>query len=281
MDAHPRTTSEHWLADLIAADAGSGLDDGALARELVARGVAVGEAVLDTGELGRSRKTSVSDIVTVADHRAEADIVAALAALRPEDGIIGEEGAARDSRSGRTWIIDPIDGTYNFAHRIAGWCSAIALREGEVTLAGAVRRGGTGEAWLARAGEDGPGMLWRNGDRMPRLAPAPLAEVGIATYLHPTRMTDPDAWEPWRAAAAGAATVRMLGSGSLDLADVAAGRLGAFMQSGTADWDWYPGVALVEAAGGIGRVVGHRGHRWHVAGNERVVAELIARLTGA
>ncbi len=265
-----------WI-DALAHDRPVRDDDAALAQALVCRGGAIGSRAR-TRPLVRTRKTSVPDSVTQADHEAERDIVAALRALRPDDAIVGEEGSARAGRSGRTWIIDPIDGTYNYASGIGRWCSAIALRYADGRLVGAVRAQESDETWVGRAAAHGPGELWLNGKRLPALRDAPLAEVAICTYLHPTRMTEPDAVEPWLAAAAGSATVRMLGSGSLDLAAVATGRAGGFLHSDTADWDWFPGLALVRAAGGVGEILHHRGHRWHLAGPAQVVADLGARL---
>ena len=58
------------------------------------------------------QKTSVSDVVTAADHAAEAYVLEQLQRCRPDDGILGEEGASVDGTSGRTWVIDPVDGTY-------------------------------------------------------------------------------------------------------------------------------------------------------------------------
>jgi len=68
--------------------------------------------------------------------------------------------------------------------------------------------------------------------------------------------------------------VRMLGSGSVELAAVAAGRLGGSIQSDSKDWDWLPGAALVEGAGGVAEVIEAHGHRWHLAGSAQVVDEL-------
>lgn len=267
-----------WLLSLTDDEALS--DDATLAAALVRRGVAIGREVR-ARPLRATRKTSVSDIVTEADHRAEAEIVAALTRLRPDDAILGEEGASRAGSSGRTWIIDPIDGTYNFASGIGAWCSAIALRDTDGGLLGAVRAGETGQSWVGRLAADGSRSLQVDGTRAPDLPDRGLAEIALTTYLHPARMSDPDVLQPWLAASSGAATVRMRGSGSLDLAAVATGSSGGFLQGGTADWDWYPGLALVTAAGGVGRVLTHRGQRWHMAGSPRVVAELSERLVGA
>ncbi|WP_048696423.1 inositol monophosphatase family protein, partial [Nostocoides australiense] len=83
------------------------------------------------------------------------------------------------------------------------------------------------------------------------------------------------------AAARGAATVRMFGSSSSELAAVATGRTGAFLQCGTADWDWYPGLALVRGVGGVGSVIHHRDRRWHIAGASLVVDQVTHLLTSA
>jgi len=72
--------------------------------------------------------------------------------------------------------------------------------------------------------------------------------------------------------------VRMFGSGSIELASVAAGRLGGWVQHDCYDWDWLPGVALVHAAGGATAVVPVHGHRWHIAGSRQAVAEISALL---
>lgn len=237
--------------------------------------------VRDAGELadrmrqvgvGVHYKTSVSDIVTAADRAAEELVVARLLTERPDDGLVGEEGS--DAPGKRTWFIDPVDGTYNFAAGLPIWCSALALVDGGAPITGAVFQPPTGELWLG-------GPDWRttcNGDRLPPLADARLADVSVASYLHPTTLPDDDVRLPLLRAIEPAATVRMLGSGSVELAAVAAGRLGAFIQYDCLPWDWYPGSTLVVAVGGVARVVELRGRRWHLAGPERVVDELHQRL---
>ena len=223
-------------------------------------------------------KTSVSDVVTAADHAAEALVVERLRAERAEDGLVGEEGA--NAPGARTWFIDPVDGTYNFASGLPTWCSAIALVDASVEadgpLVGAIYHPEAGELWLG--GRDQP--TTRNGQPLRPLEDARLAEVSVASYLHPTTLPDDSVRVPLLRAIAGAATVRMLGSGSVELASVAAGRLGAFVQYDCLPWDWYPGAALVRAAGGETRVLAAGEHRWHVAGPARVVDEIIALLAG-
>ena len=237
--------------------------------------------VRDAGELadrmrqkgmGVAYKTSISDVVTAADRAAEELVVSRLLTERPDDGLVGEEGT--DVPGLRTWYIDPVDGTYNFAQSLPTWCSALALVDSDVQVAGAVFQPSTGELWLG-------GQDWKttcNGDPLPALEDAKLAEVSVACYLHPTTLPDDTVRVPLLRAIEPAATVRMLGSGSIELAAVAAGRIGAYIQYDCLPWDWYPGSTLVLAAGGTLRIVEVAGHRWHLAGPERVVDELNQRL---
>ena len=84
--------------------------DAALAADLVREAALLAARIRAEG-LDVSRKTSGSDVVTQADLAAERLIVQQLTAERPDDAIVGEEGASRSGTSGRTWVIDPVDGT--------------------------------------------------------------------------------------------------------------------------------------------------------------------------
>ena len=195
-------------------------------------------------------KTSVSDVVSAADHAAEDLVVARLTALRPDDGLVGEEGAARPGE--RTWFIDPVDGTYNFLSGLPYWCSAVGLTDADGPLLGAVYYPARDELWVG--GRDRPTTL--NGVPVTPLADEPLDRVSVATYLHPRHLRDEPRVASWRSAVGAAATVRMLGSASVDLAGVATGRIGVFLQANLHPWDWFPGAALV-----LGRRRGRRGGR--------------------
>ncbi|MDQ6658984.1 MAG: inositol monophosphatase [Actinomycetota bacterium] len=249
------------------------LTDPELAAALVTEAGALAAAMRAAG-LQTSYKTSVSDVVSEADTAAEAFIGAAIRRARPGDGIFGEEGASHQGTSGRCWVIDPVDGTYNFLSGLPYWCSALALRDSAGVALGAVRQPATGETWLG--GRDLPTTL--NGVPVQQLTDHRLDQISLATYIHPPTLADDDALIPFLALVSGAATPRILGSGSMDLAGVACGRLGAWAQPGCPDWDWLPGKALVEAAGGSTAVIEHRGRRWHLAGNGLAVAELTHRL---
>jgi fructose-1,6-bisphosphatase/inositol monophosphatase family enzyme len=250
----------------------AGVDDFALAASLVQAAGALAAEMLREG-LRAQHKTSVSDIVTAADHAAEALVVSRLREARPDDGVIGEEVASYPSTGGergRTWYIDPVDGTYNFLAGLPYWCSALALADADGPLLGAVYHPSSDELWLGGRGHP----TTCNSAPVAPLSDAPLAQLSVASYLHPATLPDDDTREPLLAAIAGAATVRMLGSGSIELASVAAGRLGAWVQHDSLDWDWLPGVAVVRAAGGVADVLWHRGRRWHIAGNGQAVDEI-------
>ena len=223
--------------------------------------------------LGVDTKGHASEVVTAADRAAEDLVVRALAEERPNDGLLGEEGAGIGSRSGRTWVVDPIDGTWNYIHGLPTWCAAVALRDDAtgLGLAAAVYQPTTDTVWFA--GEGFATTVSVAGVTTPvALDDAPLAKVSVATYLHST--TTGALLDTWVQIAQTGATVRLLGSGSVDLAYVAEGRLGVFAQPDVSDWDWLPGATLVRGAGGTAEVVEHQGHRWHLAGPPSAVADL-------
>ncbi|HEY7007502.1 MAG TPA: inositol monophosphatase family protein [Jatrophihabitantaceae bacterium] len=249
------------------------MDDLALAASLVTDAGRLAARMLADG-VGVSRKTSVTDVVSVADHAAEELIATRLRELRPEDGVVGEEGTSFSGA--RTWYVDPVDGTYNFVSGLAEWCAAVALTASDGPLLGAVYQPAVDELWLG--GHAHPTSC--NGAAVPAMRDRPLAEVSIASYLHPTTLPDDSRREPMLRAMRGAATVRMLGSGSVELAAVAAGRLGGWVQIGSLPWDWLPGAALVRAAGGAAETLDAHGHRWHLAGSRRVVDDLAALISG-
>jgi fructose-1,6-bisphosphatase/inositol monophosphatase family enzyme len=236
-------------------------------------------ARMRTAGLRVEEKTSISDVVSDADKAAEALIVERLATARPDDGVVGEEGAAAPGR--RTWVIDPVDGTYNFVSGLPAWCSALALTDGpadgaELVL-GAIYQATTDELWVG--GPRVPPTL--NGTPLSRLEDRELGDVAITTYLHPPRLLDPVLRDALVRAIAGAATVRIIGSGSIELAAVAAGRLGVWLHADPPLWDWLPGAALVTGLGGVTDVFEYGGHRWHAAGPPTAVAQTRAAVLGS
>ncbi|MDP3889713.1 inositol monophosphatase family protein [Nocardioides sp.] len=249
------------------------IDDHLLAADLV-RSAGRLAWQLRTDGLSVDQKTSVSDVVTAADHAAEELVVGRLREARPHDAIVGEEGTDHPGTSGRSWVIDPVDGTWNFVQGLSHWCSALALEATPGVVLGAVHHPHDDHTWVG--GPDLPTS--RDGVPLEWPADAALAEVGVGTYLHPTWFTDPAVADPWRRAARGAATIRMLGSGSMDLVAVAEGRLGCWFQHSVPAWDWLPGQALVLGTGGAAEQIEVDGFVWSVAGRPSAVAEVIVLL---
>jgi fructose-1,6-bisphosphatase/inositol monophosphatase family enzyme len=256
------------------------LDDYELAAELV-REAGQLALLMRQGGLDAQRKTSISDVVTAADHAAEAYVLEQLQRCRPDDGVLGEEGAAVHGSSGRTWVIDPVDGTYNFLQGSTYWCSAIALKDESDVLLGAIFQPEEDKLWIggkqrATTLNGDPVTTFRE-DGANRNA-ADVSHLGAATYIHPRWLSDPMCAMPWHAAATSAATLRMLGSGSCDLGRVADGQLGCWFQHSCPEWDWLPGKAIVTAAGGLAGSVHVNGLEWFMAGGTTAVHQLRAAL---
>jgi fructose-1,6-bisphosphatase/inositol monophosphatase family enzyme len=246
-------------------------DDIELAVTLVREAGLLAAAMRRAG-LETEHKTSVTDVVSAADRAAEQLIVDRLHEARPDDGVIGEEGA--NAPGERTWFIDPVDGTYNFLSGLGFWCSALALTDPDGPVLGAVYHPEADEVWTG--GRDRPTTC--NGTAVRRLVDRALRDVSVASYLHPTTLPDDGLRVPLLRVLGEAATVRMMGSGSIELASVAGGRLGAWVQCDTLDWDWLPGATMVRAAGGATHVTEVGAHRWHIAGSHQVVHEITALL---
>lgn len=253
------------------------MDDLELAASLV-RAAGTLAAQMRTGgqdDLDAAHKTSLSDIVTAADHAAEALIVERLRQLRPDDSIVGEEGAEYAGTSGRTWVIDPVDGTWNFFHGLTWWCSAIALTGPDDVILGAVYHPAEDAVYAG-----GPGSpATRNGVPMEPLTDQPLAEVCAATYLHPTYF-DTDVAAAFGRAASAASTLRVLGSGTMDAMAIAQGQIGVSFQHSVPDWDRLPGVAIIRSLGGAATRIEGGGVTWAVHGTPTAVEQAAKLIAG-
>jgi len=249
-------------------------EDGALAARLVRDAGALAHRMRAAG-LDAETKTSISDVVTAADHAAERLVVDTLAAERPDDGVLGEEGANRTGTSGRTWVIDPVDGTYNFVAGLDWWCSAIALTDGDDLVLGAVHHPATGRTFVG-----GPGLPTTvDGLPLAPLVDRPLAESCVTTYLHPPSYGG-EVGAAFGRMVGQAATLRMLGSSSMDATAVASGELHVRCQHSMPPWDDLPGAALILGVGGATARVEAAGVNWAAAGVPTAVGEIARALGG-
>lgn len=204
------------------------------------------------------------DPVTAADRAAEAAIRALLAEHRPEDGITGEEETAIASRSGRTWIIDPIDGTRAFLAGLPSWCVLIALAEEDGPVLSVIDQPHTGERFLGSTGAAGRStFLEHNGARIRLSVRAPS---GLAAAIGET--TDPYLFAGAEAQVFDAVRKRALlmryGQDAYGYAALALGGLDFVIESGLKSWDVAALVPVVEGAGGI--VTGWSGSPAHEGG---------------
>lgn len=259
------------MADLAAPDLAQ---DAALAADLVRRAAVLAAQIRDEG-LRVEHKTSGSDVLTQADTAAERLVVETLVAERPDDAIVGEEGTARPGTSGRTWVIDPVDGTYNFSRGSDWWCSALALRDEDDVLLGAVHHPATGRTWVG--GPQLPTTV--DGTPLARMADRSAETRCATTYLHPPYFTT-EVGDAFVRALASVGTLRMLGSASMDLAAIATGEWDVLFQHSAPDWDRLPGAAIVRGVGGESALVEAGGVVWTVTGAAQAVADVRDALLG-
>lgn len=216
-------------------------------------------------------KSTATDLVSEADERAEQAVVAYLAARRPHDGLVAEEGSATESTSGLRWLVDPLDGTINYLYGIPHWCVSVACADADGAIAGAVFDPIRGELFTAARGAGA-----HLGGRP--IATSSVAEVAAA--LVATGFSY-DAGERAAQAAivarvAGSVRdIRRAGSAALDLAWVAAGRIDAYFEVSRSAWDTAAGALLVREAGGE---VTWTEHAEIVASGRPLHAQLVALL---
>jgi myo-inositol-1(or 4)-monophosphatase len=183
------------------------------------------------------------DFITAADGTIEKLIVQRLAARFPGDAFLGEEGGA-SGEGDALWVIDPIDGTANFAHRMPHFCVSIAFMAGGELALGAIAAPMYGELYRARAGKG----AFLN-DRPMRVADTDIKRSIIELGWSVRRPTRAYTSLVERVLATGA-TFQRAGSGALGLAYVADGRTHGYCELHINSWDCLAGILLVREAGG-------------------------------
>jgi len=183
------------------------------------------------------------DVVTAMDREVERFIRKAIAARYPDDAIIGEEEGGGGGE--RLWLIDPIDGTANYARGIPHYCVSIGYLEHRVPVIAAVHDPSHDWLYSAARGEG----AWRDGER---LAVSPCADLGAATVEcgWSTRRSTADYLALISRVMAAGCAIRRVGSGALGLTDVAAGKSEAYCELHINAWDCAAGILLVQEAGG-------------------------------
>ncbi len=219
-----------------------------------------GAMALDYARRGVTAETKSDESpVTAADRACEKLIVETISREFPDDGILGEEGANRESRNGRKWIIDPIDGTRDFVRGIPLWAVLIGLEADGEVIAGAAHSPGQGALlWASRGGG-----AWANGARIrvsDKTNPSDAVlsfngfnKVGVRSFKNELLPWVGQFW-----------AVRSLG-GAVDAILLAQGKADVWIEPNAAPWDLAPLKILIEEAGGVFR--SHNGENTIYAGN--------------
>jgi myo-inositol-1(or 4)-monophosphatase len=245
-------------------------------------------AAREAGEILRANLGKVKDItfkgknslVTEVDTLSEETIVECIKRSFPSHDIFAEESGRRSAGSDHVWIIDPLDGTTNYAHGYPLFSISIALEVGGAVKAGVVYDPVKDEMFSAELGKG----AFMNGEEIRVSGSARLDESHLVTgFVH----DDPRMVEKnlshfsdfiWRARA-----VRRDGSAALDLCYVACGRFDGFWELGLNPWDTAAGVLIVEEAGGL--VTDFTGDEYSIyvkeilASNSGIHSEMIDVLT--
>lgn len=192
------------------------------------------------------------DEVTAMDREVERFIRTAIGKAWPDDAVLGEEDGASEGLAAaeRVWIIDPIDGTANYARSIAHYCVSIGYVERGVPIIGALHDPSHERLYFA---ERGSGAWLAEGGAAPqRLSVSPVAALDKATVEcgWSLRRTQADYMAMLERVLSAGCAFRRAGSGALGLADVAAGRTEGYCELHINSWDCAAGLLLVSEAGG-------------------------------
>lgn len=186
------------------------------------------------------------DLVTEVDKEAQERIVTAIEKHFPGHGILAEEGYRKDSTEGYTWIIDPLDGTTNFVHRLPVYAVSLALyREGKPLL-GVCYNPAAGDMFAAEAGKGAS----RNGSPIKVSSTAGIVNALVATGFPYRSQNLAEISARFLRVITQAQGVRRLGAAAVDLCYVACGVFDAFWEEGLAPWDMAAGALILTEAGG-------------------------------
>ncbi len=192
-------------------------------------------------------KSSPIDVVTEMDIAAERLITGYLAEHRPDDGLLGEEGASKEGTSGVRWVIDPLDGTVNYLYGLPSWSVSIAAERDGRTVVGVVEAPMRGRTFRAVLG----GGAYEDGEPA-RCRPAPPFEQALIGtgfgYVSARRAAQA---EVLRVLLPKVRDIRRAGSAAIDLCDVGCGRLDGYYERGLHPWDLAAGVLFAREAGAL------------------------------
>ncbi|NOX64032.1 MAG: inositol monophosphatase [Chloroflexi bacterium] len=223
-----------------------------------------GAMLLDVHRQGPQRierKRTQVDLVTEADIASQEMIMEGLAARFPDYGILAEEeGGRRQSQGGALWLVDPLDGTTNFASRFPVFGVSIALWIDHEPVVGVIQDVVRERTYWAAAGQG----AWMDLERKLRVSDAAALDQSLlATGFPYSRATAKDInLVEFNYLIPRVRGVRRAGAASLDMAWLADGRLDGYWEANLASWDWAAGVLLVQEAGGV--ISDYAGRPWRL-----------------
>lgn len=218
-------------------------------------------AELSTQPLDISYKRR-SDLVTVADRRSEALIVARLRERFPDYAIVAEEGGNHRASSDYCWYVDPLDGTTNYAHGFPMYCVTLGLAYRDEVIAGVVYDPTRNDLYAAERGAG----AYLNNQRIHVSRTEKLAESLVATGFPPFATNHDLNIEFYFRFTGLSHGIRRAGSAALDLCCVAMGRFEGFWELKLNPWDKAAGTLMVTEAGG--RVSDVRGGTFNLLGDD-------------
>lgn len=221
----------------------------------------------DDGDPAVRSKSTPTDPVTIVDTETERMLRTRLAVLRPGEPIVGEEeGGSIDAVAGMpTWVLDPIDGTVNFVYGLEAYAVSVGVQIDGRSVAGAVVNVPTGEVFSAALGH---GASVRREDVSVPLRCTAVTELAMALvgtgfgYERDRRFRQAQVFAQLLP---DVRDVRRIGSCSLDLCMVAAGRLDAYYEEGVHVWDWAAAALIAEEAGAWMRLPAANGKSGFIA----------------
>ena len=199
------------------------------------------------GNISRIRKKADAEIVTEADTESENAIISTIQAQYPDHAILGEECGLIKGASEYKWIIDPLDGTVNFAHQVPIFSISIALAVQDTIVLGIILDPVNDELFAAVSGQGAK----LNGDPIQVSAPATISESLLVTgFPYNVEEIFETVMVRYSRCLKASQAIRRLGSAALDLCYVACGRFEGFWEQNLKPWDTAAGALMVVEAGG-------------------------------
>ena len=218
--------------------------------EKIAKDAALKSGIFIKGSVGKIAHISykgIDNIVTDIDKKAESIIIKSIVSKFPDHSILSEESQPRIGSSPYKWVIDPLDGTTNFAHSFPFFCVSIALELKGVLQLGVVYDPMRNELFFARKG--GGAYLNRKKIRVSKVRR--LSDSFLATGFAYGKKTKDENVELFRRFLTATLAIRRAGSAALDLCYVACGRFDGYWEKYLHPWDSAAGTLIVREAGGV------------------------------